>query len=80
MPNPILIAVMVFYLATASITAQASLKLPQTIKVDRAALTAEPPCDPKISPAWREAQVIDGVKIDASPACSPDNPASRHYH
>ena len=57
------------------ITAQASLKLPQTIKVDRAALTAEPPCDPKISPAWREAQVIDGVKIDASPACSPDNPA-----
>lgn len=48
MPNPILIAVMVFYLATASITAQASLKLPQTIKVDRAALTAEPPCDPKI--------------------------------
>jgi len=75
MPNPILIVILIFYLAFTAVGAQASLLLPKTIKVDRAALTAEPPCDPKISPAWREAQVIDGVKIEASPGCNPDNPA-----
>ena len=63
------------YLCIASMaTAQASLKLPETVKVDPAALTAEPLCDPKISAAWREAQVIEGVEIQESLRCSPDNP------
>jgi FtsP/CotA-like multicopper oxidase with cupredoxin domain len=55
--------------------AQTSLKLPETVKVDPAALNAEPICDPKISAAWRKAQVIEGVKIQESRRCSPDNPA-----
>ena len=75
MPIHNFIALLTFFLLTSATIAQASLKLPETIKVDPAALTAEPMCDPKISPAWREAQEIDGVKIDASPGCSPDNPA-----
>ena len=33
----------------------------------------EPFC-PDIHPEWRKAQEIDGVKIDESLACSPDNP------
>ncbi len=75
MPIHIFIALLTFFMLMSASIAQASLKLPETVKVDPAALTAEPMCDPKISPAWREAQVIDGVKIDASPGCSPDNPA-----
>lgn len=75
MPIHIFIALLTFFMLTSATIAQASLKLPETVKVDPAALTAEPMCDPKISPAWREAQEIDGVKIDASPGCSPDNPA-----
>ena len=74
MPKHFFIAILTFYLMSTAAVAQASLKLPATVKVESAALTAEPMCDPKISPAWREAQEIDGVKIDASPGCSPDNP------
>ena len=33
----------------------------------------EPPC-PNEHPEWREEQVIEGVKIERSPACEPDNP------
>lgn len=75
MPIHIFIAILTFYIMSSSIIAQASLKLPETVKVDPAALNAEPMCDPKISPSWREAQEIEGVKIEASPGCSPDNPA-----
>jgi len=75
MPVHIFFALLTFCMMSAAVTAQASLKLPETIKVDPAALTAEPMCDPIISAAWREAQEIDGVKIEASPGCSPDNPA-----
>jgi FtsP/CotA-like multicopper oxidase with cupredoxin domain len=53
---------------------QASLKLPETVKVDPAALEFEPMCDPKIPASWRKAQVIEGVQIEASEQCSPDNP------
>ena len=74
MPRHFFIAILTFYLMSTAAVVQASLKLPATVKVESAALTAEPMCDPKISPAWREAQEIDGVKIDASPGCSPDNP------
>lgn len=58
-----------------NVNAQASLKLPATQKVDSAALTSEPMCDPKISPSWRKAHEIEGVKIEESLHCSPDNPA-----
>lgn len=57
-----------------AINAQASLKLPETVKVSPAALNAEPICDPKISASWRKAQEIEGVKIRESNLCSPDNP------
>lgn len=75
MPTHIVIALLTVFSMVFAASVQAALKLPETVKVDRAALTAEPMCDPKISPAWREAQEIEGVKIDASPGCSPDNPA-----
>ncbi len=58
----------------AATNAQASLKLPATVKVDPAALEFEPMCDPKIPASWRRAQVIEGVQIEASEQCSPDNP------
>jgi hypothetical protein len=75
MPIHIFVALLAFYIMPSTVIAQASLTLPETVKVDPAALTAEPMCDPKISPGWREAQEIEGVKIEASPGCSPDNPA-----
>ncbi|SEF59833.1 multicopper oxidase domain-containing protein [Nitrosomonas ureae] len=75
MPVHIFFSLLTFCMMSAAVTAQASLKLPETVKVDPAALTGEPMCDPIISAAWREAQEIDGVKIEASPGCSPDNPA-----
>lgn len=34
----------------------------------------EPFCPETVNPDWRQAQVIDGVTIAASPICSPDNP------
>ncbi|MDH5552103.1 MAG: multicopper oxidase domain-containing protein [Nitrosomonas sp.] len=74
MPIKILTTVLAYLCIAAMATAQASLKLPETVKVDPAALTAEPICDPKISAAWREAQVIEGVHIQESRRCSPDNP------
>ena len=33
----------------------------------------EPPC-PNEHPEWRDEQVIEGVKIERSPGCEPDNP------
>ncbi|MBA3756250.1 MAG: multicopper oxidase domain-containing protein, partial [Nitrosomonas sp.] len=75
MPIHIFIAILTFYMMSSATIVQASLKLPETVKVDPAVLTTEPMCDPKISLAWREAQEIEGVKIQASPGCSPDNPA-----
>ncbi|MDE2387595.1 MAG: multicopper oxidase domain-containing protein [Betaproteobacteria bacterium] len=74
MPIHFFIALLTFSMLPPA-AALASLKLPETVKVEPAALTAEPMCDPKISPAWREAQEIEGIKIAASPGCSPDNPA-----
>lgn len=75
MSNFIRTTIAIAYLVCASGGTYASLKLPETVKVDPAALTSEPACDPKIPPAWRDAQVVDGVEIEADPSCSPDNPA-----
>ena len=35
--------------------------------------SVEKPCSNE-HPDWRQAQMIDGVKIDAAPSCEPDNP------
>jgi hypothetical protein len=75
MSNFVRAITMIACLVCASGSTYASLKLPKTIKVDPAALTSEPLCDPRIPSAWRDAQVIDGVEIAADLSCSPDNPA-----
>lgn len=68
------IAILTFCCVSTAVNAQTA-KLPETVKVDHAALDIEPMCDPKISASWREAQEIEGVKIRESRLCSPDNPA-----
>ncbi|MDP2902725.1 MAG: multicopper oxidase domain-containing protein [Methylovulum sp.] len=52
---------------------QAITDLPPTAKVDMGPV--EEVCSDFISPEWRKEQVIDGVKIQASHLCVPDNPA-----
>ncbi len=75
MPTHFLIAVLACFFFSATVVAQTSLKLPETIKVVPEALTSEPVCDPIIAASWRDAQEIDGVKIRESRRCNPDNPA-----
>jgi len=36
---------------------------------------AEPFCNSGVPPEWRDAQVVEDVKIDESRVCNPDNPA-----
>ena len=74
MPIRYFMAVLAVCSITLPVVAKAELKLPKTVKVNPAALNPEPICDPKISPSWRKAQVIEGVQIEASESCSPDNP------
>ncbi len=52
---------------------QAASDLPPTAKVDMGPV--EEVCSDFTSPEWRKEQVIDGVKIQASKLCNPDNPA-----
>lgn len=52
---------------------QAASDLPPSSKVDMGPV--EEVCSDFTSPKWREEQVIDGVKIQASRLCNPDNPA-----
>lgn len=52
---------------------QAASDLPPTAKVDMGPV--EEVCSDFTSPEWRKEQVIDGVKIQASRLCNPDNPA-----
>jgi hypothetical protein len=52
---------------------QAASDLPPTAKVDMGPV--EEVCSDFTDPAWRKEQVIDGVKIQASRLCNPDNPA-----
>ncbi len=74
MPIRYFMAIFAFCGVFTATSVQASLKLPETVKVDPAALEFEPMCDPKIPASWRKAQVIEGVQIEASEQCSPDNP------
>ncbi len=52
---------------------QAASDLPPSAKVDMGPV--EEVCSDFTDPAWRKEQVIDGVKIQASRLCNPDNPA-----
>jgi FtsP/CotA-like multicopper oxidase with cupredoxin domain len=52
---------------------QAASDLPPTAKVDMGPV--EEVCSDFTDPAWRKEQVIDGVQIQASRLCNPDNPA-----
>lgn len=52
---------------------QAASDLPPTAKVELGPV--EEVCSDFTDPAWRKEQVIDGVKIQASRLCNPDNPA-----
>src|SRR5512137_1615067 len=52
---------------------QAASDLPPTANVKMGA--PEEVCSDFTSPEWRKEQVIDGVKIQASQLCNPDNPA-----
>ncbi len=51
----------------------AANKLPESTTVKLGA--AEEVCSEFTDPKWRDAQVVDGVTIDESRLCNPDNPA-----
>ncbi|WP_428357525.1 multicopper oxidase domain-containing protein [Methyloprofundus sp.] len=52
-------------------SASAVVGLPKTVEVDRGEV--EPVCNQN-DPEWRKAQTIEGVKMQESLRCSPDNP------
>jgi len=56
-----------------NIGSQAATDLPPSIKVDAGPI--EEVCSEFTDPAWRKAQSIDGVAIQESKLCNPDNPA-----
>ncbi len=59
-------------LVSLSFPASAVFKAPPTTKVE--AGQAEPFCNSGAPPEWRKAQVVEGVEMQESRACSPDNP------
>lgn len=48
---------------------------PASLPEDDEAVAPEAPCPPQARVAWRRAQEIDGVAVEADPSCLPDNPA-----
>lgn len=70
--NLIFLTGSVMILLNASLS-QAITDLPPTAKVDMGPV--EDICSNFVSPEWRQAQVIDGVTIQESRLCNPDNPA-----
>jgi len=61
--------------ATQSAGVFAQEKLPESKRVDIKALKPELPCPLGVDSKWREAQEIEGVEIQESLRCNPDNPA-----
>ncbi len=55
-----------------STVTSAAVGLPKSVEIDPGVVEA--PCNEN-NPEWRQAQVIEGVKIQESLRCSPDNPA-----
>jgi len=60
-------------LLVAHLEGQAATDLPPSAKVDMGAV--EDVCSNFTDPEWRKEQVIDGVTIQESRLCNPDNPA-----
>lgn len=59
-------------LVTLPLPSAAVFKAPPTAKVE--AGQAEPFCNSGAPPEWRQAQVVEGVQIQESRSCNPDNP------
>jgi len=55
-----------------SLSATAVFKAPPTAKVEPG--QAEPFCNSGAPPEWRQAQTVEGVAIQESRSCNPDNP------
>ena len=55
-----------------SLSATAVFKAPPTAKVEPG--QAEPFCNSGAPPEWRQAQTVEGVTIQESRSCNPDNP------
>ncbi len=55
------------------VLASAVVGLPKTVEVDKGKV--ETICSNTIDPEWRKAQKIEGVKIQESLRCTPDNPS-----
>ncbi|MEE9397411.1 MAG: multicopper oxidase domain-containing protein [Methylococcales bacterium] len=55
------------------ILAIAQVDLPSTLKVEKG--TPQTICESGIPSSWRDAQIIDGVDIQESRICNPDDPA-----
>lgn len=69
---PLLVAVAVYFVPAR--LQKAGITPPATIFYRSGETDAiEKPCSNE-HPDWRQAQVIDGVKIDAALSCEPDNP------
>ncbi|MGR9106461.1 MAG: multicopper oxidase domain-containing protein [Gammaproteobacteria bacterium] len=66
-------ALLAIVLVLSPVAAQETL--PESKTVDLATLKPEPPCPPGVDPEWRKAQEIEGVEIQESLHCDPDNPA-----
>ena len=60
-------------LLLAALPSYATTDLPPTAKVDTGPV--EEVCSAFTPPEWREAQTVDGVAIQESRLCNPDNPA-----
>ncbi len=72
LPMAAFIAVAVYFVPT--FAQKAGVTPPATIFYHSAETVAvENPC-PNEHPEWRQAQVIEGVSIEAAPSCEPDNP------
>ncbi len=58
-------------IALMPVLASAAISLPKTVKVEKGQMEA--PCSTN-EPGWRKAQTLEGVEINESFRCSPDNP------
>jgi hypothetical protein len=64
----------VTFLAPATVQSAPYERPPESESFNLATVKSEPLC-PEVDPAWREQQSIEGITVEASPLCSPDNPA-----
>ena len=60
-------------IALMPVLVSAVVGLPKTVEVDKGKV--ETICSATIDPEWRKAQTLEGIKIQESLRCTPDNPA-----